>query len=101
MKCAPVFLASVVEAASSISTKPTFDPCAAKCSTIAAPMPEPPPETKTDLSLRLGYEAKDGMAFPHFPCETRKTIWPESVAPAARDVLPTCPLAWLTGSTQK
>src|SRR5471032_1988821 len=101
MKCAPVFLASAVEAASSISTKATFDPCAEKCSTIAAPMPEPPPETKTDLSLRLGYEAKDGMAFPHVSCSTRKTISPESVAPASRWVRPTRPLAWLTGSTQK
>src|SRR5476651_1043349 len=98
---APVFLASAVDAASSMSTKPTFDPCAAKCWTMAAPIPEPPPETKTDLSLRLGYEAKDGMVFPHFSCSTRKTISPESVAPASRWVRPTRPLAWLTGSTQK
>jgi len=42
---------------SSMSTKPTFEPCAAKCSTIDAPMPEPPPEMKTERSFRLGKEA--------------------------------------------
>jgi len=54
--------ASALDAVSSMSTKATLAPCSAKCSTIEAPMPEPPPDTNTARSLRLGYEAKGSMA---------------------------------------
>src|SRR5476649_1661163 len=49
----------VLDSAWAISTKPTDAPCAKKASTIAAPMPEPPPVMKTTRSRRLGYWAKD------------------------------------------
>ena len=39
------------------STKPTRAPWAAKALTISAPMPEPPPDTITDLPFRSGYIA--------------------------------------------
>jgi len=38
---------SASEASRAISTNATFDPCAQKCSTTEAPMPLPPPVTKT------------------------------------------------------
>jgi hypothetical protein len=47
-------LDSAFDATSSMSTKATLAPCSAKCSTIDAPMPEPPPDTNTARSFRLG-----------------------------------------------
>ena len=37
-----------------MSTKATFEPCAAKWRTSAAPMPQPPPVMNTERSFRLG-----------------------------------------------
>src|SRR5690348_15854885 len=44
-----------VAADSSRSRKATREPCAAKCSTIDAPIPVAPPVIKTTLSCKLGY----------------------------------------------
>src|SRR5215471_8278677 len=41
----------------SLSMKATREPCAAKCSTMDAPIPEAPPVIRTTLSSRLGYRA--------------------------------------------
>src|SRR5271157_230219 len=46
------------EHSAAISRKATFAPCRANCSTMEAPMPEPPPVINTTRSCRLGYEAK-------------------------------------------
>src|SRR5437763_889308 len=39
-----------------MSQKATRQPCPAKRVTIAAPMPDPPPDTNTVLPVRLGYD---------------------------------------------
>ena len=45
-----------------MSTKATRARWAHKCSTIEAPIPLPPPVTKTTRSARLGYEANCAMS---------------------------------------
>src|SRR6185369_2181140 len=49
--------ASASEASRRMSTKATRARCAHRCSTMEAPMPLPPPVTKTTRSSRLGYDA--------------------------------------------
>ena len=44
-------------AARSMSRKATREPWTEKCSTMAAPIPLPPPVTRTTRSRRLGYVA--------------------------------------------
>jgi len=51
---AATWSASARLAASATSTNATRAPCAAKAETMPAPMPEPPPVTKTARSRRLG-----------------------------------------------
>ncbi len=55
---------SAVDAASAMSTNVTFARCAQKCSTMEAPIPEPPPVTNTPLSARLGYCANRSLMIP-------------------------------------
>ena len=45
---------SAFDSFSLMSMKATFDPWAAKCSTMDSPMPDPPPVTRTVRPLRLG-----------------------------------------------
>ena len=53
---------SASEASRWMSTKATRARCAHRCSTTEAPMPLPPPVTKTTRSSRLGYEAYRTMS---------------------------------------
>ena len=46
------FDTSLFDDFSFISIKKTFEPCSQKCSTIEAPIPEPPPVMKTFLSFK-------------------------------------------------
>ena len=50
-----LFLHSIInlfDASTFISIKYTSEPCSQKCSTIEAPIPEPPPVMKTLLSFK-------------------------------------------------
>ena len=49
--------ASAFDASTWMSTKATLAFCSTKASTVAAPIPVPPPVTKTTLSSRDGYRA--------------------------------------------
>ena len=51
---APSLAASALDGSVSMSTKATFAFCATKASTIAAPIPDPPPVMKTTRSSSEG-----------------------------------------------
>ena len=51
---APIFATKSLDGSTAISTKPTFAFWAAKASTMAAPIPEPPPVMKTTRSSSEG-----------------------------------------------
>ena len=51
---APIFATRSLDGSAAMSTKATLASCAANASTIAAPMPDPPPVMKTTLSISEG-----------------------------------------------
>ncbi len=51
---APILATRSLDASMAMSTKATLAFCSAKASTIAAPMPDPPPVMKTTLSMSEG-----------------------------------------------